>query len=92
MISEGRWDTEDWSNDAENAALHQINKLHLKIYSNRNKIFKIVISQYLLYFLANKCSFGEHKRLIKNILKKNYTSRKCLHGSVSEHWDLYISI
>ncbi len=37
-----------------------------------NKIFKIVISQYLLYFLANKCSFGEHKRLIKNILKKKW--------------------
>ncbi len=34
MISEGSCDTEDWSNDAENSALHHRNKLHLKIYSN----------------------------------------------------------
>ncbi len=31
MISEGSCDTEDWSNDAENSALHQRNKLHIKI-------------------------------------------------------------
>jgi len=31
MISEGSRGTEDWSNDAENSALHQRNKLHLKI-------------------------------------------------------------
>ncbi len=30
MISEGSCDTEDWRNDAENSALHQSNKLHLK--------------------------------------------------------------
>ncbi len=29
MISEGSCDTEDWSNDAEDAALHPRNKLHL---------------------------------------------------------------
>ncbi len=28
MISEGSHDTEDWSNDAENSALHHRNKLH----------------------------------------------------------------
>jgi len=33
MISEGSCDTEDWSNDAEYAALHQRNKSHKK--SNR---------------------------------------------------------
>jgi len=27
MISEGSCDTEDWSKDAENSALHQRNKL-----------------------------------------------------------------
>ncbi len=27
-------DTEDWSNDAENTALHHKNKLHSEIYSN----------------------------------------------------------
>ncbi len=31
MISEGSCDTEDWSNDAENTALHHRNKLHLNI-------------------------------------------------------------
>ncbi len=35
MISEGYRDTDDWSNNAENTALHQNNKLHFKIYSNR---------------------------------------------------------
>ncbi len=30
MISEGSCDTEDWSNDAENSALHYRNKWHLK--------------------------------------------------------------
>uniref|UniRef100_A0A672Q846 Large ribosomal subunit protein uL11 n=1 Tax=Sinocyclocheilus grahami TaxID=75366 RepID=A0A672Q846_SINGR len=29
MISERSCDTEDWSNDAENSALHHRNKLHL---------------------------------------------------------------
>ncbi len=32
MISEGSRDTEDWSNDAENSALHHRNKLHFKVY------------------------------------------------------------
>ncbi len=32
MISEGSYDTEDWSNDAENSALHHMNKFHLKKY------------------------------------------------------------
>ncbi len=35
MISEGSCDTEDWSNDAENSAVHPRNKLHFKIHSNR---------------------------------------------------------
>jgi len=30
MISEGSCDTEDWSNDAENTALHHRNTLYLK--------------------------------------------------------------
>ncbi len=28
MISEGSCDTDDWSNDVENSALHHRNKLH----------------------------------------------------------------
>ncbi len=39
MISEGSCDTEDWSNDAENAALHHRNKLHFTIYFNRKQLF-----------------------------------------------------
>ncbi len=30
MIFEGSCDTEDWSNDAENSALHHRNKLHFQ--------------------------------------------------------------
>ncbi len=37
MISEGSCDTEDWSNDAENSALHRKNKLHFKTYSNKKQ-------------------------------------------------------
>ncbi len=42
MIYEGSCDTEDWSNDAENSALHHRNKLYFKLHSNR-KLFQIVI-------------------------------------------------
>ncbi len=43
MISEGSCDTEDWSNDAENSALHHSNKLHFKIYGMQleNSYFKL---------------------------------------------------
>ncbi len=46
MISEG-CDTEDWSNDTENSALHHRNKLHLKIYSYRKEF----ISQYYTFYV-----------------------------------------
>ena len=46
MISKGSCDrldvtcdTEDWSNDAENTALHHRNKLFFKVYSNRKLLF-----------------------------------------------------
>ncbi len=32
MISEGSCDTEDWSNDAENTALHHSNTFYCKVY------------------------------------------------------------
>jgi len=35
----GSCDTEDWSNDAENSALHHRNKLHFKIYSYGKKSY-----------------------------------------------------
>ncbi len=54
MISEESCDTEDWSNDAENSALHDRNKLLFKIYYNRKQLFKILIIFHniiiLLYF------------------------------------------
>ncbi len=43
MISEGSYDTEDWSNDAENTAAHHRNILHFTVYSNRNQLFEIVV-------------------------------------------------
>ena len=41
MISEGSCDTENWSNDAENSALHHRNKLFFKVYSNKYYYFKL---------------------------------------------------
>jgi len=41
MISEGSCDTEVWSDDAENSALHYRNKLCFKVYSNRKTLSKI---------------------------------------------------
>jgi len=32
MISEGSCDTEDWSNNDENSALHHRNNLYFKVY------------------------------------------------------------
>jgi len=31
VVYEGSCDTEDWTNDAENSALHHTNKLHFKM-------------------------------------------------------------
>jgi len=39
MISEGSCDTEDWSNETENSALHHRNKLDFKIYFTRKWLF-----------------------------------------------------
>ncbi len=33
--------SEDWSNDAENTALHHMNKFNFTVYSNRNSYFKL---------------------------------------------------
>ncbi len=49
MISEDH-DTEDCSNDAENAALHHINKSHFTIHSNKN-VFKIEIIFHVTIFI-----------------------------------------
>jgi len=57
MISEGSCDTEDWSNDAENSASHNRNKLHFKIFSERKVILNCTnISQYYCFY----CILIEH--------------------------------
>jgi len=38
LISERSCDTKDWSNDAENSAIHNRNKIYFKIYSNREEL------------------------------------------------------
>jgi len=38
VISDGSCDTEHWSNDVENSALYQINKLNFTIYSHRKQL------------------------------------------------------
>ncbi len=59
MISEGSYDTEHWSNDAEIFALITGINYILNIYSNKNQLFKIekknTIFLLLLYFGSNKC-------------------------------------
>ncbi len=73
MISEGSCDTEDWSNDVENSALHHGYKLHFKIYSNKS-YFKLVltISQYYCFY----CFFFNVTlvsiRVLYKIIKKNH--------------------
>jgi len=49
MISEGSCDTEDWSNDAENSALHHRNKCILNY-------FKIEKSLLNIQLLSAKCT------------------------------------
>ncbi len=50
MIPEGSCDTEDWSNDAENTALHDRNKLPVKLYYKKNiLLYYNIISQYYCF-------------------------------------------
>ncbi len=39
IISEGSCDTEDWSNDAENTAVHHKNKLRFTIHLHRKQLY-----------------------------------------------------
>ena len=52
MISEGSCDTEDWSNDADNSALHHRNKLYFKVFKKQKTIILNCnnISQYYCFF------------------------------------------
>ncbi len=55
MISYGSCDTEDWSNDAENSALHHRNKLHFKMCYNNKHYFILYCNDILkyIYFLLH---------------------------------------
>jgi len=69
MISEGSCDIKDWSNYADNSALHQRNKMHLKKEKDCKENCKD-ISQYHCFFyciFTSKCRIGEHERLNKNL-------------------------
>ncbi len=69
MISEGSCDTEDWSNDAENSALHH--KLHFTIYSKKTVIINCNnISQYYCFAcLGWETSF---KNILKMLIIPNF--------------------
>ncbi len=44
-------DTEDWSNDAENLALHHRNKLHLKYILIENIYFNVFVETMIHIFM-----------------------------------------
>jgi len=60
MISEGSCDTEDWSDDAANSALHHMNALHFKMFS----YFTIL----LFYSIFDQAL--ENMRLLSKTFKK----------------------
>ncbi len=71
MISDRSHDTEDWSDDAENSALHHKNKLHNTIFSNRKTVILNVynISNYnylLLCYWSNKQPWSAYETSFKN--------------------------
>ncbi len=62
MISEDLWDTEDWSNVAENSALHH--RKYIWKYIKIEKLFEIVIFHNITVytvFWSNKWILGEQK-------------------------------
>ncbi len=80
MISEGLCDTEDWSNDAENSALHHRNKLHFKIYSNRNLFFLNWNNMSRFYCIFDQTNPG----LMSLRLSKKKNGLKRLNGNVNK--------
>ncbi len=67
MISEGSCDTEDWSNDAENTALHHKNKLHFTIYSHGTQNVNN-ISQFLVFFDQINASLVSRRDFFQKLL------------------------
>ncbi len=65
MISEGSCDTEDWSYDAENSALHQSNKLYFKI---ENSYFNVwhYFTNYLFYCKYDQINVASGRSSLTN--------------------------
>ncbi len=63
MISEGSCDTEDWSNDAENSALHHRNKLYFTIYSHRNSYLIVIIFHNTTVFTVFLIKYMQDKNI-----------------------------
>ncbi len=66
MISEDHV-TQDWSNDAENTAVHHRNKFEFNIYSHRKQLFEIVI---IFYTFSSKVQgsrflYSSHNKLYR---------------------------
>ncbi len=87
IISEGSWNTEDWSNDAENSALHHMNKLHFTIYSHRKHSFEIVIIFHRITVFdqkpwrAEETSFNNNKKKYSKFSTSSaYIIYTCLFG------------
>jgi len=77
MISEGSFNTEDWSNAAENSALitwinYIFTYIHIEniVILNSKNIWQYCY--FLLYFWSNICNLGEHKRLKKFYWHKTF--------------------
>jgi len=85
VISEGSCDTEDFSNDAENSALHHRNKLHFKYIKTENRFtfFTIFINITVVYciFLSNKCNVEEHRLPVPSLWRVMISSLKLLDHS-----------
>ncbi len=67
MISEGSCDTEDWSNDAENSALHHRNKLHFNIH------IKYIFNQ-MNASLVNKRDVSQKHKIVVYVIKEIHES------------------
>ncbi len=84
MFSEGSCDTEDWSDDAENSALHHRNKLHFKIYLKRNQLIwnKIIFHNITVY-----CIYDQINAALVSIrvFFKKISFFKRLNGNMNEN-------
>ncbi len=83
MISEGSCDTEDWSNDAENSALHHRNKNNtFKLCYKKNTAILNFNNIYCFYRILNQINAAFLRiRLLSNTVK-NLTSPTLLNGSI----------